>query len=133
MAIELKMLAASVVLGFVHIVLASHAKSWQFGYRWTASARDDPKAPPAGVAGRLERASANFLETFPFFAVAVLMAHAMGRHGALTLWGVQLYFWAGRLPAALCHRRAPGALARLERRDPWNRAVAGRDSLRSRL
>ena len=46
------------------------------------------------VAGRLERALRNFLETFPLFAAAVLMAHAAGRHGWMTEWGVQLYFWA---------------------------------------
>jgi len=29
MTIELQILALSIVLGFVHIVLASHAKSWR--------------------------------------------------------------------------------------------------------
>jgi uncharacterized MAPEG superfamily protein len=94
MTIELTMLALSIVLGFVHIVLASHAKSRQYGYRWTASARDEIQAPLAGVAGRLERASTNYLETFPLFAAAVLIAHVAHRDDALTHWGVQLYFWA---------------------------------------
>jgi len=94
MTTELQMLALSIVLGFVHIVLASHAKSWQFGYRWTASARDERPRQLTGVAGRLERASSNFIETFPFFAAAVLIAHLTDRHSMLTLWGVHLYFWA---------------------------------------
>ncbi|HXF88305.1 MAG TPA: MAPEG family protein [Xanthobacteraceae bacterium] len=94
MTVELQILALSIVLGFVHIVLASHAKSWQYGYRWSASARDEPRPPLTGAAGRLERAAANFGETFPFFAAAVLVAHVTGRHNALTFWGVQLYFWA---------------------------------------
>jgi uncharacterized MAPEG superfamily protein len=47
-----------------------------------------------GIAGRLERALQNFLETFPLFAAAVLMAHFAGRHGWMTEWGAQLYFWA---------------------------------------
>ena len=96
MTFELKMLAISIILGFVHIVLASHAKSWQYGYRWTASARDESQPPLGRVAGRLDRAATNFLETFPFFAAAVLMAHAAGRHGELTVWGTHFYLW-GRL------------------------------------
>ncbi len=94
MSAEIVLLAASIVLGLVHIVLASHAASWQRGYRWTAGPRDDGAPPLTGVAGRLARASQNFLETFPFFAAAVLAAHVAAREGALTLWGAQLYVWA---------------------------------------
>ncbi|HKA73916.1 MAG TPA: MAPEG family protein, partial [Xanthobacteraceae bacterium] len=36
----------------------------------------------------------NFLETFPLFAAAVLLAHAAGKESALTWWGANLYFWA---------------------------------------
>jgi uncharacterized MAPEG superfamily protein len=94
MSSELKLLALSIVLGFVHILLSSHATSLQYGYRWTAGARDQRRPPPEGIAGRLERASRNFLETFPFFAAAVLMAHATGRESLLTWWGAHLYFWS---------------------------------------
>ena len=94
MTTELTLLALSVVLGFVHIVLASHAASFQHGYRWTATARDQLMPPLEGVAGRLERASRNFLETFPLFAAAVLLAHAAGKNSALTWWGANLYVWA---------------------------------------
>jgi len=96
MTIELTLLALSVGLGFVHIVAASHSASFQRGYRWSASTRDEPVEPLHGVAGRLERALRNFLETFPLFAAVVLTAHATGRHNALSKWGAQLYFW-GRL------------------------------------
>ena len=91
--IELTLLALSVGLGFVHIVAASHSASLQRGYRWSASARDDPMKPLHGVAGRLDRALRNFLETFPLFAAVVLAANALGRHDALTEWGARLYFW----------------------------------------
>jgi uncharacterized MAPEG superfamily protein len=94
MTAELVLLAASIVLGFVHIVLASHAASWQRGYRWTAGPRDVEVPPLQGAAGRLARASQNFLETFPLFAAAILAAHVAGREGALTHWGAQLYVWA---------------------------------------
>ncbi len=96
MTSELRLLAFSIVLGFVHIVLASHAKSFVYGYRWSAGARDDAMPPLKRVAGRLERALKNFSETFPLFAAAVLITHVAGRHGVLTVLGAQLYFW-GRL------------------------------------
>jgi hypothetical protein len=70
MTIELVLLAASVVLGIVHIIIVSHLQSWQRGYRWTASSREHSVAPLTGVAGRAERALRNYLETFPFFAAA---------------------------------------------------------------
>jgi uncharacterized MAPEG superfamily protein len=93
MTIELVLLACSIALGLVHIVLASHAASLQRGYRWSASARDEVKPPLAGVAGRLQRACRNYLETFAFFAAAVLIANAAGRHNWMTTAGAQLYFW----------------------------------------
>jgi len=64
MTLELKMLALSIVLGLVQIVLASHAASLQRGYVWTASSRDEAVPNLTGVAGRLERALHNFVETF---------------------------------------------------------------------
>ena len=45
-------------------------------------------------AGRLQRAQKNLFETLPLFIAAVLIAHLGGRDGALTGWGVALYFWA---------------------------------------
>jgi uncharacterized MAPEG superfamily protein len=93
MTIELQMLALSIVLGGIQIALATHFKNMQYGYGWNAGPRDDAMPQLNPTAGRLGRALANFLETFPFFAAAVLMAHLANRHSALTFWGVQLYFW----------------------------------------
>ncbi|MBA2712290.1 MAG: MAPEG family protein [Rubrobacteraceae bacterium] len=95
-SVELRMLTFSVVLGIVQIIAASHAASLQRGYRWTASPRDEKVEPLRGVAGRLDRALRNFLETFPLFAAVVLAAQLTGTHDALTEWGARLYFW-GRL------------------------------------
>ena len=94
MSIELRMLVLSVVLGIVQIIAASQAASLQRGYRWSASPRDEPVQPLRGVAGRLDRALRNFLETFPLFAAVVLTAHVSETHDALTEWGARLYFWA---------------------------------------
>ena len=94
MNLEIRILAWTVVLGFVHIVAASHAASLQRGYRWTASARDHELAPLTGVAGRLDSALRNFSETFPLFAALLLAAQAIGRHSWLTEAGAILYFVA---------------------------------------
>ena len=56
--------------------------------------RPQGRAPPLrGVAGRLDRALRNFLETFPLFAAVVLVAHVSETHNALTEWGSRLYLW----------------------------------------
>lgn len=120
MTIELRMLAWSIVLGLVQIVLSSHATSLQRGYRWTASARDDAVQPLIGVAGRLKRALRNFLETFPLFAAAVLIAHAADRHNWMTVWGAQLYLWARVLYVPLYALGVP-----LIRSLIWNVAALG--------
>ncbi|MGA8295050.1 MAG: MAPEG family protein [Rhodoplanes sp.] len=120
MTTELRMLAVSIVLGFVHIILASHAKSRVYGYRWSAGARDQAMPPLAGVAGRLERALQNFGETFPLFAAAVLLAQVADRHNAFTVWGAQLYFWARVAYLPLYAFGVP-----LVRSLAWNVAAAG--------
>jgi uncharacterized MAPEG superfamily protein len=94
MTTELCMLAWSVVLGLVQIALAATCSVGQRGLGWAASARDDAKPPLSGIGGRLDRARANFLETFPLFAAAVLAAHLLQQHDGMTALGTQLYFWA---------------------------------------
>ena len=91
MPIELIGLVASVALGLVHIVLASHSASLQRGYRWTASARDEEVPPLRGLAGRFSRASANYLETFPYFGVMALAVYFAGASSSTSARGVWLY------------------------------------------
>jgi uncharacterized MAPEG superfamily protein len=94
MAIELRMLAWAVVLGLVHVLVGAVLMTRQRGLRWNASARDGVAPPLTGVAARVDRALHNYLETFPFFAAAVLAAVAAQRTSADTALGAQLYFWA---------------------------------------
>ncbi len=93
MTTELRFLAASIILGLVHLIADSHLISFQYGYRWTASTREEPMPPLCGIANRVDQAYTNFMETFPFFAALVLAAHITGRDNALTFWGAHLYFW----------------------------------------
>ena len=93
MTIELTMLAWATALGLVHAVSTGQLALAQHGVAYSLSPRDEQKPLP-GVPGRISRAFANYMQTFPFFAAAVLAAHAADRHSWLTTWGVQLYFWA---------------------------------------
>jgi uncharacterized MAPEG superfamily protein len=96
MTTELIMLALAIVLGLVQIILAANSSTKERGLDWNIGPRDDVLAPLAGVAGRLDRALRNFLETFPLFAAAVLIAGLAGRHNWLTACGAVLYV-AGRI------------------------------------
>lgn len=91
MTIELWLLVVSIVLGFVHILLQAHTMNLQRGIQWNAGPRDEPTPPLTGVAGRLARALRNYLETFAFFAAAILIAHVINVHNGFTLWGAWLY------------------------------------------
>jgi uncharacterized MAPEG superfamily protein len=94
MTTELLMLALSVALGLIHIIVSAIATTAECGSKWNLSARDAPMPPLGPLAGRLQRALHNFLETFPLFAAAVLIADATNRHGAMAVWGSQIYFYA---------------------------------------
>jgi uncharacterized MAPEG superfamily protein len=118
--LELAILAASCAFCLVQIVIASHAASLQRGYRWTASARDSVVPPLTGVAGRLERALRNFLETFPVFVAAVLSVHMLGREGPLSRWGAVLY-----LSARVVYLLLYAAGVPVVRSLVWNVAFAG--------
>lgn len=101
MAPEMNVLVGAIALGFVHILLASHSASFQRGYRWSASARDDSVAALTGVPGRLERASRNFAETFPLFAAAALLVRQEGVSDDLTVYSAYVYLAARVLYLAL--------------------------------
>jgi uncharacterized MAPEG superfamily protein len=94
MGTEMQMLFWSVLLGLAQLVIAAGLNTGQRGLAWGAGARDGEPPPVSSLAARLDRAFKNFLETFGFFAVAVLLLHATGRFNAQTALGAQLYFWA---------------------------------------
>jgi uncharacterized MAPEG superfamily protein len=94
MSVELKMLGWSVCLGLVYVGVAATLGTQQRGLKWNAGNRDGETKPLTGMAARAERARGNFLETFPFFAAAVLALAVQGLHSAQTAMGAELYFWA---------------------------------------
>lgn len=90
---ELTMLAATLVLAFMHIFLPAAGRTAVNGVAWNAGPRDGVPQRPGVVTERLERAQANLWETLPLFIGAVLIAHVADKTGPLTFWGTQAYFW----------------------------------------
>ena len=90
MTTEFSILAWSILLGFVHLFAGSGAIAVKNGMKWAAGPRDE-QPEPTKLAARLQRANRNFLETFPYFAVAVLIVHALGRENATTALGSEIY------------------------------------------
>jgi uncharacterized MAPEG superfamily protein len=95
MAIELQMLLYTVALFLVQLVAQVVAEVIQHGIGYAVSSRDDWQNP-TGMAGRIERAYFNLLETMPAFAALVLIVLYTGNANENTALGAQIYFW-GRL------------------------------------
>jgi uncharacterized MAPEG superfamily protein len=96
MSIESWALFGAMVLGLVHVAAASFAFKAQVGNAYSVGPRDED-IRPAGVAGRLERAQRNFLETFAIFAAAVLMLEVFHRTGGWTSEAGALVYLGGRV------------------------------------
>ena len=93
-SIELQMLFCSVLLGLAQLLAAAMLSTRDKGVAHNLSPRDDQGAPVSVLTGRMQRAFANFKETFAFFAAAVLLVTILGRESELSAWGAQLSFWA---------------------------------------
>jgi uncharacterized MAPEG superfamily protein len=93
MSMPMALLAWAAFLGLLHALSTGAATLVEHGAEYNLSPRDEQRPLPPGKA-RNARAFANFAQTFPLFAAAVLVSHAVGRdHGAAS-WGAQFYFWA---------------------------------------
>ena len=92
--VELQILFCAIVLGLVQLLLATLASVAGRGLAWGVGPRDEGW-PTLGIyGGRLERAWKNFIETFPLFVAAVLLAHVLGRSTGASVLGVRIYIWA---------------------------------------
>jgi uncharacterized MAPEG superfamily protein len=94
MTTELTVLAWGCVLALVHIFATAQVRTRQYGLKWNISARDEALAPALPLVGRLERAQANFFETFPLVIAAVLIVSAAGLTGRETALGAWLWLGA---------------------------------------
>ena len=96
MTLDIWMLLGAIFLGFVHIGAQSFALKWDAGNAYTLGPRDMP-VDISAITGRLERASRNYQESFPFFATTVLTAHLLSAANDMTAIGATLYLGARSL------------------------------------
>lgn len=94
MSIELTVLALGCILGVAQIFIAAQIETRQYGTKWSLSSREVPPPPWSPLVGRLKRAQANFLETFPIAAAAILIVETAGLDGTLTAVGAIVWLTA---------------------------------------
>jgi uncharacterized MAPEG superfamily protein len=92
--VEMQVLFCAIALGLVQLLLATMASVSGRGLPWGVGARDEGWPALGKFGARLERAWKNFIETFPLFAAAVLLAHGLDKHSANSALGTQIYLWA---------------------------------------
>lgn len=92
------LVALSTVLLVLHVMLQASLARKEQGTTWNAGPRDEPKPVKGVVAGRAERASANFRETYPAF-VALGLSLALidpgsgwGHFGALVWFAARIAY-----------------------------------------
>ena len=105
MPTELLVLGLGAVLLLVHVLLAGHHRTRQYGTAWNMGARDEAMPPLDPVPARLLRAQANYLETFPVVIVALVGVVLADRTSELTTWAALIWlgarlvylplYWAG--------------------------------------
>ena len=91
MSSEITVLLLSTLLLVAHIMLAIRFKTRQYGTAWNMGARDEDLAPLNDIAGRLQRARDNFLETYPIAIVALLVGDLYGQNSSLI--GIAAWVW----------------------------------------
>jgi uncharacterized MAPEG superfamily protein len=94
MTTELVVLAWGCVLALVHVFAAVRVKTRQYGTAWNMGARDETLPPPEPIVGRLARAQANYFETFPIAAAAILIVHAAALNDRWTAAGALIWLAA---------------------------------------
>ena len=91
---ELKMLFYSAIFGIIQLLIAASLATSQRGVKWNLSPRDEKQPELTGVAGRMDRAFKNFMETFPFFIAAILIVQITQMQSSASTYGAMIYFWA---------------------------------------
>ena len=93
---ELWVAVIAAVLGLVTLLASPVVAFSTPGYpKWNAGPRDTPfELPP--IAGRLNRAFANFMETYVFFAVIVVSLNFAAKSDLVSVLGAHVYL-VGRI------------------------------------
>jgi uncharacterized MAPEG superfamily protein len=91
---EIQMLCWAIVLGLVQLVIATTMATIEQGLPYNISARDEAAPSVGKMTARMVRGFRNFLETFPFFAAAVIIVSLLNKENQTSALGAQFYFWA---------------------------------------
>lgn len=103
---EITVLGWSVVLLLVQIMLQA-VSSYDLGPKYLLGPRDEEREPRNVMAGRLQRALRNLLETYPAFVALALALAVTGKTGGMAATGawiwliarvVYLFLYAGGVP-----------------------------------
>ncbi|WP_137133789.1 MAPEG family protein [Rhizobium sp. FKY42] len=86
------LLVGSIVLLIVHIMLQGFLATRELGANWNAGPRDEGLKPQSPVAGRAERASLNYRETYPAVAALILALAFYGDARGIGLIGGWVWF-----------------------------------------
>ncbi|MEN5277844.1 MAPEG family protein [Brucella sp. TWI432] len=87
----LPLIGWSVVLLVVHILLQGFTATRELGSQWNAGPRDEGRKPSGHLAGRADRASANFRETYPAFVALALALVFKGEAAGFGLYGAWIW------------------------------------------
>lgn len=90
---ELTILALAAMLALAHIMIAINLKTKQYGTAWNMGARDEALPPLNPVAGRMERARNNYLETLPIAVIALFGVVLAGKANELS--AIAGWVWLG--------------------------------------
>ncbi|EXL01506.1 membrane protein [Brucella anthropi] len=94
MTIELIVLALGCILGVAQTYIAAEMEGRQYGMKWALSSREAEMPPWSALVGRLKRAQANYMETFPIAAAAILIVVVTEVNGLLTAAGAIIWLVA---------------------------------------
>lgn len=90
---ELQYLVWGVALLIAHILVQATFSDLSKGIGWALGPQDSTRDQSA-VAGRIQRALRNYLETFPAFIALALILAVTDLGNAISAMGAAIWFWA---------------------------------------
>ncbi|NNE51935.1 MAG: hypothetical protein HKN30_05980 [Sulfitobacter sp.] len=90
---ELTYLLWAVILLILHVIVQATFSDLSKGLGWALGPQDEERDQNL-VAGRIERALANYLETLPAFVALALMLAVTESSNGTSAFGAALWFWA---------------------------------------
>ena len=90
---ELQYLLYGIILLIAHALIQATLSDLSKGLGWALGPQDETRDQNA-VAGRVQRALRNYLETFPAFIALALILAVTGLGDATSALGAAVYFWA---------------------------------------